>query len=210
MSRSTNTDGSPETTFLLGGNEMGARMRAYDWARTSLGPAALWPQSLKTARAHHAHVAPADVRLVGRGADQPLQRRLQGDRRRQAPRGAGPAGRRWCGARSGIRSGRAPSRRMRAQRGHLRRGAAADHGAQRLPGGDLLHVLLQPGAGRRGRHRRHHLRQHRRHAAHHRRAPAGAAARAGGRRRRRAHRRGRVRALRAPRSRPTRRTFPSR
>jgi hypothetical protein len=35
--------------FLLGGGEMGARMRAYDWSRTSLGPAALWPQSLKTA-----------------------------------------------------------------------------------------------------------------------------------------------------------------
>ena len=35
--------------FLLGGGEMGARMRAFDWSQTSLGPAALWPQSLKTA-----------------------------------------------------------------------------------------------------------------------------------------------------------------
>ena len=35
-------------TFLAGGGDLGARMRAYDWAATSLGPAALWPQSLKT------------------------------------------------------------------------------------------------------------------------------------------------------------------
>src|SRR3954447_11780749 len=35
--------------FLLGGGEMGARMRAKDWAATALGPAERWPQSLKTA-----------------------------------------------------------------------------------------------------------------------------------------------------------------
>src|SRR3954468_10388119 len=43
---------SPESSgipFLLGGGEMGARMRAMDWAKTSLGPAEQWPQSLKTA-----------------------------------------------------------------------------------------------------------------------------------------------------------------
>ncbi len=35
--------------FLAGGGELGARMRAFDWAATSLGPAAKWPRSLKTA-----------------------------------------------------------------------------------------------------------------------------------------------------------------
>ena len=35
--------------FLAGGGELGARMRGFDWAATSLGPAALWPRSLKTA-----------------------------------------------------------------------------------------------------------------------------------------------------------------
>ncbi|WP_185973702.1 response regulator [Ferrovibrio terrae] len=35
--------------FLAGGGEMGAKMRAYDWAGSPLGPAHLWPQSLKTA-----------------------------------------------------------------------------------------------------------------------------------------------------------------
>ncbi len=48
MSRKA-TSGSPGAPFLLGGGEMGARMRAMDWAKTSLGPAGQWPQSLKTA-----------------------------------------------------------------------------------------------------------------------------------------------------------------
>ena len=35
--------------FLLGGGEMGARMRAMDWSKTPLGPPESWQQSLKTA-----------------------------------------------------------------------------------------------------------------------------------------------------------------
>ncbi|HST21605.1 MAG TPA: hypothetical protein VLR90_10835, partial [Blastocatellia bacterium] len=35
--------------FLLGGGEMGERMRAMDWSNTPLGPALQWPQSLRTA-----------------------------------------------------------------------------------------------------------------------------------------------------------------
>jgi len=35
-------------TFLAGGGEMGARMRALDWAKTPLGAPDQWPQSLKT------------------------------------------------------------------------------------------------------------------------------------------------------------------
>src|SRR6476619_5711924 len=35
-------------SFLFGGGEMGARMRAIDWSRTPLGPPERWPQSLKT------------------------------------------------------------------------------------------------------------------------------------------------------------------
>jgi signal transduction histidine kinase/DNA-binding response OmpR family regulator len=37
-----------DSSFLQGGDENGARMRAIDWSQTSLGPAADWPQSLKT------------------------------------------------------------------------------------------------------------------------------------------------------------------
>jgi PAS domain S-box-containing protein len=35
--------------FLAGGGEMGRKMRAFAWAGSPLGPAHLWPQSLKTA-----------------------------------------------------------------------------------------------------------------------------------------------------------------
>src|SRR5579863_6425622 len=35
-------------TFLAGGGEMGARMRALDWSATALGAPESWPQSLKT------------------------------------------------------------------------------------------------------------------------------------------------------------------
>ena len=33
---------------LAGGGEMGARMRAFDWSRTPLGPVKAWPQTLRT------------------------------------------------------------------------------------------------------------------------------------------------------------------
>jgi hypothetical protein len=35
--------------FLLGGGEMGALTRVYDWTKTPLGAPIGWPQSLKTA-----------------------------------------------------------------------------------------------------------------------------------------------------------------
>jgi hypothetical protein len=34
--------------FLAGGGEMGALMRAHDWAATPLGAPETWPQSLRT------------------------------------------------------------------------------------------------------------------------------------------------------------------
>ena len=36
------------TAFLVGGGEMGARMRSHDWAATPLGPPEHWPLSLKS------------------------------------------------------------------------------------------------------------------------------------------------------------------
>jgi PAS domain S-box-containing protein len=38
----------PSPTFLDGGGQMGALMRAMDWSRTPLGPTETWPQSLRT------------------------------------------------------------------------------------------------------------------------------------------------------------------
>ncbi|MGC1776339.1 MAG: HWE histidine kinase domain-containing protein [Xanthobacteraceae bacterium] len=45
-----NADRVPEgrLNFLAGGGEMGALMRAHDWAATPLGPPEAWPQSLRT------------------------------------------------------------------------------------------------------------------------------------------------------------------
>lgn len=43
------TSDSHGLSFLNGGGEMGARMRAFDWSSSPVGPAANWPQSLKTA-----------------------------------------------------------------------------------------------------------------------------------------------------------------
>src|SRR6476660_112907 len=37
------------SSFLDGGGELGALMRAYDWTKTPLGPPRGWPRSLKTA-----------------------------------------------------------------------------------------------------------------------------------------------------------------
>jgi PAS domain S-box-containing protein len=37
-----------ELTFLAGGGEMGARMRAHDWSTTPLGSPHTWPQSLRS------------------------------------------------------------------------------------------------------------------------------------------------------------------
>jgi hypothetical protein len=35
--------------FVAGGGDMGARIRAFDWSRTPLGPLSDWPQGLRTA-----------------------------------------------------------------------------------------------------------------------------------------------------------------
>lgn len=40
---------STEHSFLAGGGEMGARIRALDWSQTPLGPIDAWPQSLRSA-----------------------------------------------------------------------------------------------------------------------------------------------------------------
>ena len=40
--------GGPGLGFLSGGGEMGARMRAFDWATTPLGPPEGWPPNLKS------------------------------------------------------------------------------------------------------------------------------------------------------------------
>src|SRR5271155_4730883 len=40
--------GQDPLAFLAGDGEMGERTRTFDWSKTPVGPAATWPQSLKT------------------------------------------------------------------------------------------------------------------------------------------------------------------
>jgi signal transduction histidine kinase len=47
MTKQGTTDEQP--AFLAGGGEMGERIRAFDWAKTPLGPVESWPQSLRSA-----------------------------------------------------------------------------------------------------------------------------------------------------------------
>jgi PAS domain S-box-containing protein len=51
MKKESMASGNADTSadFLLGGGEMGVRMREMDWAETSLGPVEDWPQSLRSA-----------------------------------------------------------------------------------------------------------------------------------------------------------------
>jgi len=49
MSDPTSAVAQHADEFLAGGGELGRLARAHDWAATSLGPAADWPRSLKTA-----------------------------------------------------------------------------------------------------------------------------------------------------------------
>ncbi|HEV8189844.1 MAG TPA: hypothetical protein VGP83_18965, partial [Pyrinomonadaceae bacterium] len=49
MSEKSSAKKSADLSFLKGGGEMGERMRAFDWSSSAVGPAAEWPESLKTA-----------------------------------------------------------------------------------------------------------------------------------------------------------------
>ncbi|MFN6566433.1 ATP-binding protein [Dendronalium sp. ChiSLP03b] len=49
MKNESTSASNADVNFLLGGGEMGARMREKDWSKTSLGATHQWPQSLKTA-----------------------------------------------------------------------------------------------------------------------------------------------------------------
>ncbi|CAA9247242.1 MAG: Serine phosphatase RsbU, regulator of sigma subunit, partial [uncultured Blastococcus sp.] len=88
-----------------------------------------------------------DAPDVGPGARHALQRRVRADARRPAPVRAGPARRGGLGrhlARPRTAGGRGDGRP-----GDLLREPAAGHVPVRVPGGDLLLLLLQPGGGTR-------------------------------------------------------------
>jgi len=43
----TSSSVPPETSFLSGGGEMGARIRAFDWAKSAIGPIETWSPALR-------------------------------------------------------------------------------------------------------------------------------------------------------------------
>ena len=145
--------------FLAGGGEMGALMRGLDWAGTPLGRPQDWPQSLKTAV--RIMLTSRQPIWIGWGPEliylynDPYKSIIGG----KHPWALGkPTMTVWREIWDDI--GPMLETAMSGRRGYLRRRAAPDHGAQRLSGGDLLHVFLQPDSGRRRQRRRHHLRQH--------------------------------------------------
>ena len=141
--------------FLAGGGGW-ALIRAHDWSSTPLGAPENWPQSLKLAV--RIMLTSRQPFWIGWGPRAHSTFTTTPTNPSSAPgipgRSAGPPPR--CGARSGTRSAPAPNRDGR-RHGHLCGKPAPSDGAQRLSGGDLLHLLLQPHRQRGRLGRRHHL-----------------------------------------------------
>ena len=128
-----------DPTFLSGGGEMGARIRAFDWTRTPLGPPEHWPHGLKTAV--RIMLTSRQAMWIGWGAEltylynDPYKSIIGG----KHPQALGqPTETVWREIWPEISPMLATAGRSR----HLRRGRAAHHGAQRLSGRDVLHVFL--------------------------------------------------------------------
>ena len=105
-----------------------------------------WPQSLRTVVGMM--LTSRFAMWIGWGADLPSSTttRTGATRSARSIRGRSAGRRARCGRRSGTTSGRASTHVLRHRRGDLGRSAAPLPRAQRLPGGDLPHVLVQPAA----------------------------------------------------------------
>ena len=161
-----------------------ARWRSGTGASTAVGS----PDTLARRPAQHGPDRPdlalLDVGGLGPGADDLLQRRLLARHAAgQASVGARPSRRRDVGRDLGRHRPAHPVG-PRHRRRDLGRGPAALPRAQRLPRGDLPHVLLQPAGRRRRPHRGNAVRGRRDDRPGRRRTPDGDAARS---RRRRGH-----------------------
>ena len=174
------TESSPQTMreFLAGAGQVGHDLLEVDWEATPLGPIEDWPNALTTV---------VRVLLTSRFAmwmawGPELTFLCNGAYRRDTlgqkyPWALGrPAREVWAEIWPEI--GPRIETVLQHRRGHLGRGAHAHPRAQRLSGGDLPHVLLQPAARRRRRHRGHAVRGLRGDRAGHHAAADGDAARA--------------------------------
>src|SRR5262249_15720084 len=127
--------------FLSGGGEMGERIRAKDWAKTSLGPPAQWPQSLQIAI--RIMLASRQPVWIGWGPQfiyfyNDSYKSIVGGRH---PVALGlPADQVWPETWSQI--GPMLRSAMGGDLGYLRGSASSDHGAQWLSRGNLLHLVV--------------------------------------------------------------------
>ncbi len=130
--------------FLGGGGEMGALIRAHDWAATPLGRPAGWPQSAEDVDPHHALVALRHVDGLGRGAHFFLQRRLPADAWASSRAGRWARRRARSGTRSGRTSARASTRCSRTGEATWDEDLLLFLERSGYPGRDLSHLFLQP------------------------------------------------------------------
>ena len=160
---------------LIGGGEMGALMRSLDWSATPIGPVEDWPQSLRTSVS--ICLSSRFPILIWWGPDLVM---LYNDAYR--PMLGATKHPRAMGQLAGDLAYYRPDAGGRARHGgrDMVGRSAAPARPQRLPGGVLLYLLLQPDSRRDRRRRRRVLRGHRDHTARAERAPAAGAARAGG------------------------------
>ena len=135
--------------FLSGGGELGALIRGFDWRTTSLGAPETWPQNLRMAI--RIMLTSRQPIWIGWGEDLTY---FYNDAYKSIIGGKHP----WALGRPttrGLERNMARDRtdarhRARRRSGDVCRIAAPDHGAQRLPGRNLLHIFLQPDPERRG------------------------------------------------------------
>ena len=150
----TDLERAPAALQPFGESELATRTRALDWSATPLGPIDAWPQSLRTI---------VDMLLTSRFSmwmgwgpaltffyNDAYQRDTLGVKH---PWALGrPFREVW--AEISARPRAAHPQRAGDGAGDVGRGAAPVPSAERLRGGDVPHVLVQPAPGRRGPDRR--------------------------------------------------------
>lgn len=71
MKNESTSASNADVNFLIGGGEMGARMREWDWSKAPWSNTAVATE-FKDCRANYADLPPTHVCLVGRRTHKPL------------------------------------------------------------------------------------------------------------------------------------------
>ena len=153
----------PSLSFLAGGGEMGARMRAIDWSNTPLGPVEAWPQSLRSTLSM---LLPSKAQIILFWGPEFIV--FYNDAYRPVfgakhPHALGLPGREawseiWDSMLHELLAGV-----VRTGEAFWAQGPAVQGRTLRLRGGDVFRRVLRPGARRVGQRRRRLLHRHRNH-----------------------------------------------